>query len=209
MRHFKPPSLLFSFFLSVSQLDDSLSLRNSLLPRLLPPEWSRNGFCGFYKTREITLAWATTNRIICYVPECDNDQCWGGLKTQLHHQIWFEKWGSQLICQCVDLHTDCSCSDLQDLLKVVLELSQQTFCTVSKWVHLGPSWIFFFLQSTVEHGKSPVIWFHAGITYRSGGWQIWKALLRDWDMFCRSAIDQAIWSVIWGKKSVGWEVSSR
>lgn len=34
--------------------------------------------------------------------------------------------------------------------------------------------------------------FHAGITYRSEGWQIWKALLRDWDMFCSSSIDQAI-----------------
>lgn len=77
------------------------------------------------------LACATTNRIICSVLKCENDQCWYGPKTQLHHQISFENWDGQLLCQYVD-HTDSCCTYLQDLLKVVLELSQQTFCAASE-----------------------------------------------------------------------------
>lgn len=82
------------------------------------------------------LACETTKGISRSVLKCDNNQIWYALKPRLHRQRSFEYWDSgtsirQLICQCADLHTESSCTYPQDLLEVVLELSQQTFRAAS------------------------------------------------------------------------------
>lgn len=133
VRYYKLPilsCLVFSFTFTDGQLSHFWKLTSLTVVAAWVFKWLF--LLRFHKTQEMFLACATKTRIICSVLKCDNDPHWYGLQAQLLHQKSSENWDTRLICQYVDLHTDSSCTYLQNLLKVVLELSEQIFCTASE-----------------------------------------------------------------------------